>query len=331
MNLITSVDIPKYGFEISHKSKLVFTGSCFAENVGLKLKDLKFSVQVNPLGINYNPMSVGKSLDLAMSKNHILENDLFFANDLWNCYDFHSHFSKADKAECLKHINSSIYLSNGFLKSTEYLFISLGTAYNYSLKSGGSYVSNCHKQDDKIFKRNLLKPEQIVKNWSEIIKSLKEFNKDIKIFFTVSPIRHKRDGFIANQLSKSVLFVALNELKVKFGNIFYFPSYEIMMDELRDYRFYADDMIHPSDKAVEYIFEKFGSAFFSKETIMLNSRINKIIRGLNHKVFSLESVSHFEHLKRLKDEIKTIQNEHDFIDFKNELKNISDTISEIEL
>ena len=104
-----------------------------------------------------------------------------------------------------------------------------------------------------------------------------------------------------------------------------------MMDELRDYRFYADDMIHPSDKAVEYIFEKFGSAFFSKETIMLNSRINKIIRGLNHKVFSLESVSHFEHLKRLKDEIKTIQNEHDFIDFKNELKNISDTISEIEL
>ncbi len=331
MNLITSVDIPKYGFEISHKSKLVFTGSCFAENIGLKLKDLKFSVQVNPLGINYNPMSVGKSLDHAMSKNYILENDLFLANELWNSYDFHSHFSKADKTECLKHINSSIDLSYDFLKRTDYLFISLGTAYVYSLNTDGSFVSNCHKQDDKIFKRDLLKPKQIVKYWSEIIKGLNVFNKNIKIFFTVSPIRHKRDGFIANQLSKSVLFVAINELKEKFGNIFYFPSYEIMLDELRDYRFYADDMIHPSDKAVEYIFKKFGDAFFSKETIMLTNRINKIIRGLNHKVFSFMSESHFKHLKKLKDEIKTLQNEHDFIDFKNELKNIDETICEIGL
>ncbi|MDD2634624.1 MAG: GSCFA domain-containing protein [Bacteroidales bacterium] len=328
MNLITSVDIPKYGFKISHKSKTLFTGSCFAENIGAKLEELKFPVQINPLGINYNPVSIGKSLAFTMLNKQFSENNLFLANDLWNSYDFHSQFSNTDKGECLNHINSSIALAKDFLKNTDYLFISFGTAYVYSLKSDGSFVSNCHKQDDKIFNRELLKPNEIVEYWSEIIKNLKEFNPDLKIFFTVSPVRHKRDGFIANQLSKSVLFVAINQLKGLFGDIFYFPSYEIMMDELRDYRFYDDDMIHPSSKAIKYIFEKFGESFFDKETQILNSRINKIIKGLDHKVFSIKSVSYLEYLERLREDIEILQKEYWFIDFNIELKSISETISE---
>ncbi|MDD4149618.1 MAG: GSCFA domain-containing protein [Bacteroidales bacterium] len=316
MQLITSVESVKFPFKISHKSKTLFTGSCFAENIGAKLNELKFPVQVNPLGINYNPISIGKSLAFTMSNKHIFEDNLFLANDLWNSYDFHSQFSNADKGECLNLINSSISRSNDFLKKTDYLFISYGTAYVYSLKSDGSFVSNCHKQDDKAFNRELLKPNEIVEYWSEIIKNLKEFNPDLKIFFTVSPVRHKRDGFISNQLSKSVLFVAINELKELFGNTFYFPSYEIMMDELRDYRFYNDDMIHPSSKAIEYIFEKFDESFFDKETNNLNIRISKINKALKHKVFSVGSTSHIEHLKRLKEEIKALVSEYEYIDFR---------------
>jgi len=315
MKLITSVESVKYPFKISHKSKTLFTGSCFAENIGAKLEELKFPVQINPLGINYNPISIGKSLAFTMLNKQFFENNLFLANDLWNSYDFHSKFSNSDKDECLKLINSSISVANGFLKNTDYLFISFGTAYVYSLQSDGSFVSNCHKQDDKIFNRKLFKPNEIVEYWSEIIKSLKEFNKDIKIIFTVSPVRHKRDGFIANQLSKSVLFVAINELKELFGNIFYFPSYELMMDELRDYRFYNDDMVHPSGKAIEYIFGKFGESFFDKETIILNIRIGNISKALKHKVFSVGSISHIEHLKRLKEDIKALVSEYEYIDF----------------
>lgn len=315
MKLTTQVDIPKFPFEISHETKTIFTGSCFAENVGEKLSNLKFSSQVNSLGINYNPVSLANSIERSINNKLLSGYNLFNANGLWNNYDFHSKFSDVDKDVCLQKINNSVESSHEFIKEADVLFVSLGTAYTYVLKEIGITVSNCHKQPDNIFTRKLLDVEEITDIWSKLIKEIEQFNPKLKVIFTISPIRHKRDGFIANQLSKSVLFVAINELIDKFENVFYFPSYEIIMDELRDYRFYQDDMIHPSNFAVDYIMERFGDAFFSEETHKLNKLIEKIVSASNHRPFNPKTEEYRKFCNGISNKINEVEKQMPMVDF----------------
>ena len=312
MKLNTLVEIPKYSIEISHNTKTIFTGSCFAENIGVKLSNLKFPSQVNPLGINYNPISLANSINRTINNKILTEDNLFNSNGLWNNYDFHSKFSNVDKDVCLQNINSSVESAHDFLKESDILFISFGTAYTYVLKGTGNIVSNCHKQADKVFIRNLIQVEEITEVWSKLIQEIAQFNPKLKIIFTISPIRHKRNGFIANQLSKSVLFVAVNQLIDMFNNVFYFPSYEILMDELRDYRFYNDDMIHPSSFAVDYIMEKFNDAFFSIETKKLNLFIEKIVLAVNHRPFNTNTKEYQLFCKTMLDKIEKEELNLDF-------------------
>lgn len=317
MNFRTQVSIPKYDFEVKHNTPCIFTGSCFAENVGKKIEEFKIPTLVNPLGIHYNPLSLANSINIAIDKENISDEDLFFANGLWNSYDFHSSFSGTDKNKTLNRINNSSSDYHNFLKSASFLFVTFGTSYIYELAENSKLVTNCHKQPEQAFTRRLLDVSEIVKVWKNLISKLKIFNPNLHIVFTVSPIRHLRDGASNNQISKSTLLLSIHKL-MDGKNLNYFPSFEIVNDELRDYRFYAGDMIHPSDTAVKYILEKFSEAFFSDKSQNLNKRIQKIINASEHRPFNTDTKNHQTHCKKMLAEIDEIKTDFPDLDFDTE-------------
>lgn len=281
MKFRTELAFPKYDFEISFNSKLLMIGSCFAESIGNRLKDLNFDILQNPFGIQYNPYSIARALEFCTNKYFFKADDLFFSNNAWHSYMHHSKFSDVSQDECLTKINSSIEKTIEHLTNLDFLIITFGTAKYYSLKSG-IVVSNCHKQPDSEFNYSFIDINKSAIELSTIFEKLKEQRPNLKIILTISPIRHVKDGFFENNLSKSHLFMLCNKL-IENKNIYYFPSYEILMDELRDYRFYDDDLVHPSKMAYSYIFEKFGDCFFSDETKRKIIEIEKENRRLNHR------------------------------------------------
>ena len=228
MELYTRILLPKARFSFSYEDRVVMMGSCFAENIGRKLEENKFSVDINPFGTLYNPAS----------------GDLFQHEGIYHSFTHHSRFSAPSEEECLGHINSRLSESSDFLRKATRLVITLGTAFVYRLKSDGRIVSNCHKLPEKMFDRQRLSTQEIVEDWKPLLLALWEQNPALKILFTVSPIRHWKDGAHENQLSKATLLLATDALQKDYPDrIAYFPAYEILMDELRDYRFYADDII----------------------------------------------------------------------------------------
>ncbi|GAI96735.1 unnamed protein product, partial [marine sediment metagenome] len=230
----------------------MFIGSCFTESIGGKLNDYKFPVDINPFGIIYNPSSVGKSLELLIGEKEFTIDDLFFYNGKWLSFFHHSSFSDKDPELCLSRINAKITESREFLKKAGFLFITFGTAWVFEWKESGETVSNCHKISALKFNHKLLAVEDILENYKTLIHKLLRFNPQLKIIFTVSPIRHWKDGAEGNQVSKAILLLSAHQLLKKFQSVSYFPAYEIIMDDLRDYRFYSDDMIHLNSVAIDY-------------------------------------------------------------------------------
>ena len=320
MEFRTKIDIPRFGFGISHNDKCLFVGSCFAENIGNKIAATKIPTSVNPTGILYNPISIRESILNSLSEKKYTADDVFLSGGTWNSFDFHSRFSNVDKNVCIESINSATEMLKSQLETACVMFVTFGTAYIYELAETGKIVCNCHKQPEKNFNRRLLKVIEIVEAWSDCIEKIKAKNPNIRIVFTVSPIRHWRDGAHQNQISKSTLHLAINELNAKFGNTFYFPAYEIMMDELRDYRFYADDMVHPSETAVQYIWERFGETFFSEQTKSAIVRIEKIKAAANHRPLNSQSADYKNFCIRMLDEIEKVKAEFGGIDFSEEEK-----------
>jgi hypothetical protein len=320
MKFRTTVDIPDYGFGINHKSNCIFIGSCFANNIGEKMYQTKIKTIVNPTGIHYNPLSVAKTIDTALSGLEVLEDDVFFANDLWNSFDFHSRFSEMSKNIAITNFNNSRRELKQAIEEASHLFVTFGTSYVYTLGDTGEVVSNCHKLPDSNFQHKFLFPEQIADVWSNTIKQIRQINGGIKVVFTISPIRHWKDGATNNQMSKSSLFIAIRRLLDSSSNenLYYYPSYEIMMDDLRDYRFYADDMLHPSDMAIEYIWEKFETAFFDAETQGLNKKILKAINASKHKVFNSQTQAHKEFCNKMLKYICEIKKDYPHLDFSSE-------------
>lgn len=317
MELQTKVEIPKYDFKINYKDKCMFIGSCFAENIGEKFLKSKIPTVINPTGIHYNPMSILNSLEKIVNNQEINEEDLFFANGRWNHDDFHSKFSDITEEKTLNKINSAIETTHIFLQKTDYLFITFGTAIVFKRKNNNNIVSNCHKQDAKIFDRYLLKYTEMIDKWEILIEKIMKFNPNLKIIFTVSPIRHVKNGAIENMRSKATLILLINELLIneilemrKHENLFYFPVYEVVNDELRDYRFYADDMQHISDFAIKYIWEIFQENFFNKKTIKYITEITKINLALEHKAFNPESAEYQAFHNKINEKLKDFENEY---------------------
>ena len=323
MEFRTKIDIPRFGFGISHNDKCLFIGSCFAENIGNKLAVTKIPTSVNPAGILYNPISIRESIKNAIAEKKYTADDVFLSGGTWNSFYFHSRFSNVDKGKCIESINSATEMLKRQLETASVMFVTFGTAYIYELAETGKIVCNCHKQPEKCFNRRLLKVSEIVESWSECIRTLAEANPKLRIVFTVSPIRHWREGAHQNQISKSTLHLAINELNEKFGNTFYFPAYEIMMDELRDYRFYASDMVHPSETGVQYIWERFGETFFSEKNNAMIARIGKITAAANHRPLNPQSEEYKSFCKKNLDEIGAIKQTLGEIDFSEEEKKFS--------
>jgi hypothetical protein len=264
---------------------MMLMGSCFTENIGQKLLDQKFDVDMNPFGILYNPESISNSLKILLEKRIFTEKDLFNDQGLWNSFYHHSRFSDIDQKVTLENINNRISSSHKFLKTADLLIITFGTAWVYELKNTGQIVSNCHKLPGSDFKRFRLKVHEITEVYRELLEEIWKFNPAVKIIFTVSPIRHWKDGAVENQLSKATLLLAIDQLIRGFGNQVcgYFPSYEIMMDELRDYRFYAEDMLHLSPVATDYIFDRFSKVMISSESKEISKRILKLKKSMDHR------------------------------------------------
>jgi hypothetical protein len=280
MEFTTKINIPKAAFSITHQDKLLLLGSCFTENIGHYLKQFQFQANINPFGIIYNPISIFGNLDKIIQHKIYLENDLLLHNELYLSLDHHGQFSGTDKTDVLSTINSKITQSNADFKSTKFIIITLGTAFAYTHLEQNRIVANCHKIPNNAFEKRLLSIEEIKSSFNSIKKKL----NDKTILFTVSPVRHWRDGAIENQRSKSILIESIHQLIAENSNCFYFPAYELMMDELRDYRFYAEDMLHPNTVAVKYIWERFQDTYFSEPTKEMNLEIEKINLLRQHRI-----------------------------------------------
>ncbi len=270
---------------LRHSDKMMMIGSCFSDNIGLRLADAMINVVINPLGTVYNPMSVAMAARRVMECRLVERDELVEANGVWNCFDFHSRFSMPDADEALRAMNGSITSAHAHLRQCRVLFVTLGTAITYS--RGGAVVSNCHKFPSAEFVRQMRSVNEITDVLDGMVSGLREFNSQLRIVFTVSPIRHIADGLATNSLSKSTLRVAVAEMVRMHPDVCgYFPSYEILMDDLRDYRFYAADMVHPSEVAVEYIWEVLKNTYFDVRQQQIISQCERMTKRLRHRPMS---------------------------------------------
>lgn len=299
MNFTTQIPISKHKNNISHKDKIMLLGSCFTENIGNKLSINGFETLINPFGILYNPFSICSSLNRIIYLKFLDSEDLVKVNEFWFSYEHHGVFRDEKCDNLLQTINLGITKANLFLKQTNWLIITLGTAWVFFLRENNKILGNCHKLNPQLIDKKLLSVDEIVENISLTINNIREINPNIKIILTVSPIRHWKQGYRENIISKSALHLATNQLCETINDCFYFPAYEIVMDELRDYRFYQADMLHPSEIAVDYIWEKFSTHLFSGSTANLCKDYCKLHSMKQHKAFNPESQGYKNHLIKI--------------------------------
>ncbi|MDR1499396.1 MAG: GSCFA domain-containing protein [Tannerellaceae bacterium] len=293
----TPVSIPEAAFSFSCRDAIMLLGSCFAEEIGERLGEDKFAVDINPFGTLYNPASIALSVRRLLNPKPFVVSDLFEYEGVYHSFVHHGRFSSVLKDETLDNINRQLRLSSCNLGNASVLIITFGTAYVYRLKADMRVVANCHKLPAYMFERERLPVDAITNDWDALLRSLWRVNPDLKVLFTVSPIRHRKDGAHHNQLSKATLLLAVDALQMRYPErIAYFPAYEIMMDELRDYRFYASDMIHPSSLAVEYICERFYRSFLSFESQTIIGQWQAIRKAIEHKPLQPASQSYRQFL-----------------------------------
>jgi len=317
MQFFTEIQIPEFQWKMDYSKSMMFFGSCFSENIGQRLIDLKFKVDMNPFGILYNPESIANSLKIIIESRIFTENDLFCDQGIWNSFYHHSRFSDVDCSVTLEKINSRILSSSKFLKDADFLVITFGTAWVYELVKTGQIVSNCHKIPAAEFKRFRLEVSDVTNVYVELLEQIWKFNPGLKVIFTVSPIRHWKDGAVENQVSKATLLLAIDQLVSGFGKqkCNYFPSYELMMDELRDYRFYAEDMLHLSPVAVDYIFERFCQVAVTKESLKVSKEVVKILKAAMHRPFNNSTSEHNKFIQANLLEIDKLTERFPFLNF----------------
>lgn len=315
MELQTKVSLKKGAPTIDYNANLILLGSCFAENIGDKLTHYKFRSSVNPFGILFHAKAIETFLFMATQQEEYAEEDVFHYNEQWHCFDAHSSLSSPDKLELLFNLNNGLINSNQRLKSVTHIIITLGTSWVYKLKQLDMIVANCHKVPQKEFEKSLLSVEDNVKSLQTSVALLKSVNPKVKIIFTVSPVRHIKDGAVENTVSKSNLLSAVYSITQGYDDLDYFPSYELMMDELRDYRFYKEDMIHPSSLAVDYIWEKFKDSWVSETSQQMMKNIEDIQKGMAHKPFNPESEAHKSFLQKLEIKKQEISTHYPYIRF----------------
>jgi len=310
---------PVFPTRIQHSDKLFLAGSCFTENIGDKLRRHKFSVLENPNGIIFNPASIAKSVTSYIENKKYSEDELFFQHEIWNSWEHHTKFSGVDKAAVLQGINDSQQRAHEFLKTADWMMLTVGSAFVYELENR-QVVANCHKVPTDKFNKKLLAVDEVLSLFDNMIHRLFMFNPNLKIIFTISPVRHLRDGFIENNRSKSILIQAIHHLVNKFNKLHYFPAYELVIDDLRDYRFYAEDMVHPNYAATNYVWEKFVAACIDEPAQELMKTLNGIAAAYRHKAFNPTSAAHMKFLEANLEKTEQLGRLYPYIDFEEEKK-----------
>ncbi len=318
MQFRTQIGLSRSTFPISYQSKIVSLGSCFAENMAAKFDYYRFQNICNPFGIVYHPLAIQKIIDFSVSGKVFSHSDIFFHNERWHCFDIHSDLSDNNPENLLSKLNGIVKEFQTIFLEATHIIITYGTAWVYRNIESDAIVANCHKVPQKHFRKELLSVKSIEKSIAETIGLIKSINKKAEIIFTISPVRHIKDGFVENQWSKSNLFSGLHEIVKKSEPALaadYFPSYEILMDELRDYRFYTADMLHPNQMAIDYIWERFVESTVSETALPIMEEVESVQKGLLHRPFNPESESHEKFQNKLKAKINALVTRYPYMEF----------------
>jgi hypothetical protein len=316
MKLQTQVPIATAPYHLGYTSEIVLLGSCFANHIGQKLEYHKFRTTLNPFGILFHPKALSNLVERALKEEEYREEELFSHQEQWHSFEAHSDVSKNSKEELLRNLNEQLALTRQKLADASHLILTLGTAWGYEHKASGKWVANCHKVPQKEFNKVLSTPEEIVESLGEAIAKILQLNSKIAIYLTISPVRHLKDGFVENQRSKAHLITATHKLQQSVPNkLYYFPAYELMMDELRDYRFYEADMVHPNALAIDYIWEKFKANCISKADLKTMESVAEVQKGLAHRAFNPSSKQHLAFKENLQNKIAALTASHPHIRF----------------
>ncbi len=335
MDFMLNIDLKKLDEPVKYGDRIMLIGSCFTEHIGKALGDFKFDVLQNPNGILFGPDSVCKSLLSYVDNKQYLHDELFYLNEVWNSWSHHSRFSQIDKEKCLEGINASQKKAHEFLKSADWLIVTLGSSFAYSLTQHanaakafpadwlGEAVANCHRAPAAWFSKEMLEIDDIKGMLESCLKRLKEFNPRLKFIFTVSPVRHIRDGVVENNRSKARLLEAVHFICTKFESAYYFPAYELVIDVLRDYRFYDIDLVHPNYPATEFVLEKFAQTCTDEYSQKLMQEVKRIVIARKHKPFQPETEAHRKFLLAHAEKAKKLMKQYPFLNLTEEEKYFS--------
>jgi hypothetical protein len=353
MDFMVNIDLKKPPKQINYEDKILLIGSCFTEHIGNSLEELKFSVLQNPNGILFDPLSVTQSIASYVQNKQYNEKDFFQLNEVWHSWRHHSRFSNTDLREAVRIVNESQQRAHQFLTKADWIIITLGSSFSYRLtklaessvspvgrdlptapslklqrskveqagleRSGGG-VANCHRAPAQWFHKYLMTIDDIVSGFDNCLGQLLQFNSNVNIIFTVSPVRHIRDGVVDNNRSKARLIEAVHHLVSKYEKLYYFPAYELVIDVLRDYRFYDADLVHPNYMATEFVLERFADTFIDESTQSLMKEVKSIMIARRHKAFQPDTMAHKQFLKAYFDKTKALMDQYSFLNLKEEIE-----------
>ena len=327
MDLLLHIDLKKLPEQIGYGEPVLLTGSCFTEHIGQALADLKFTVLQNPHGILFGPDAVCKSLLSYKENRQYKEEDLFCLQDLWHSWDHHSRFSHPRRETALARINASQQQAHDFLQQAQWLVITLGSAFSYELShladtasaAVNDGVANCHRAPASWFNKRLLETEAIILMLDNCLKELRAFNPGLRFIFTISPVRHIRDGVVENNRSKARLIEAVHTIVGRFETAYYFPAYELLIDVLRDYRFYDIDLVHPNYPATEFVMDKFTETCIREDARPLMKELRGIAIARKHRPLHPDTPAHRQFLQQQLEKVKALQAQWPILDLEEEI------------
>jgi hypothetical protein len=333
MDFMVSIDLKKPSRQISYENKILLVGSCFTEHIGNSLQELKFSVLQNPNGILFDPHSVSRSLISYVQNKKYSEEDFFQLNEVWHSWQHHSRYSHTNLQEAVRVVNQSQRRAHEFLKNADCMIITLGSSFSYQLTDqavktaeyfqkpplGGLEVANCHRAPAQWFNKHLMEIDEIITVLENCLHQLFQFNSNLNVIFTVSPVRHIRDGVVDNNRSKARLIESVHHLVKKIDNLHYFPAYELVIDVLRDYRFYDVDLAHPNYMATEFVLEKFADTCIDESTQKIMQEVKSIVIARKHKAFQPETKAHQQFLESYLEKTKSLRKNYPFLDLNEEI------------
>ncbi len=316
MKFRTEIDIKKAPHPLGYEKPVVMLGSCFTDNTGSYLKKYLFPVSVNPFGVIYNPMSISNSIGALIGKEVYREEELRFHDGLWFSFDHYTKFSDPDKKRATEKINKAFLHAKQLFSQAGHLILTFGSAFIYELKETGEIVNNCHKLPASQFTRRLLTVGEIVQHYQALVDRITSLNPEIKIILTVSPVRHIMDGLTDNQRSKATLLLSAGELEKLYPDIcYYYPSYEIMMDDLRDYRFYNADLLHPNEQAIEYIWNHFLENCIREDAVKIIQRLDPLLKALHHRPLHTQTEQYKKFREQVAEKTRKLKKEFPFLEW----------------